>query len=85
MVASLKTAELESEEAERIADALDQVDLANVEARPGAAPGAADMLHYHLEIRVADSAQTVSFSERQMPAELAPVVRALMQRAEPGR
>lgn len=85
MVASLKTRELESEEAECISTALDEVDLARVERRPDAAPGAADMLHYQLEIRGADRAQTVRFSERQMPAELAPVVRALMRRAEPGR
>jgi len=85
MVASLKTRELESEEAECIYDALGQVDLAGVEERPDAAPGAADMLHYQLEIRGVDGEQTIRFSERQMPAELAPVVRALMRRAEPGR
>ena len=85
MVASLKTEELEAEEAERIVGALDGVDLADVEGRPDAAPGAADMLHYQLEIRGADRAQTVRFSERQMPAELAPVIRSLMRRAEPGR
>jgi len=85
MVASLKTRELESEEAECISGALDEVDLVRVELRPDAAPGAADMLHYQLEIRGADRAQTIRFSERQMPAELAPVIRALMRRAEPGR
>ncbi len=84
MVASLDTRELGAEEAERISGALDQVDLAHVgEGSPGAA-GAADTLHYQLEVLRGDHAHSVGFSERQMPAELAPVVRALMRRAEPG-
>lgn len=85
MVASLDTRELDAEEARQISAALDHVDLARVGEGPPAAPGAADTLHYDLEVRRADHSHTVSFSERQMPPELAPVVRALMNRAEPGR
>jgi len=85
MVASIDTRELDAEEAGRISDALDQVDLLHLQDRPDAAPGAADTFNYELEVRGADSAQTVRFGERQMPAELALVVRALMQRAEIGR
>ena len=85
MVARLQTRELEADEAERFADALGQVDLARLEERPDAAPGAADMFHYQLEILSADGEQTVHFGERQMPAVLAPVVQALMQRSEIGR
>lgn len=85
MVASVHTRDLEADEAQRVCDALDGVDLEDLQARPGAAPGAADTLHYQLEVRGVDRAQTVRFSERQMPAQLVPVVRALMRRAEPGR
>ena len=85
MVASLDTRELDDDEAQRISAALDQVDLARVGEGSPAAPGAADMLHYDLEVRRGDRADTVSFSQRQMPPELAPVVRALMDRAEPRR
>jgi len=85
MVASLDTRELDTEEAEAISAALDEVDLAHVGEGPPAAPGAADMLHYDLEIRRGDRSDTVSFGERQMPPELAPVIRTLMRRAQPGR
>ncbi len=85
MVAALDTRELDTEEAERISSALDRIDLARVGGGPPAAPGAADTLHYDLEVRRGDQTHTVSFSERQMPDELAPVVRALMHRAEPAR
>jgi len=85
MVAALKTHELDADEAERIVEALGQVDLAHLEERPDAAPGAADMFHYRLEVNGTDHQQTVHFGERQMPAALAEVVRALMDRAEPGR
>ncbi len=85
MVASLNTRDLDTDEADRISGALDQVDLAKVGEGAPDAPGAADTMHYELEVRRGDSTQTVDFGERQMPAELAPVVWALMERAEPGR
>lgn len=82
MAASLDTRNLESEEAERISDALGRVDLAHLEERPPAPSGAADTFHYQLEVRGAERTQTAHFNERQMPAELALVVRALMRFAE---
>lgn len=85
MAASLNTRDLDSEEAEHILDALDRVDLASVQDRPDAAPGAADMFQYDLEVRGPGRAQTVRFTERQMPPELAPVVRALMRNAQLAR
>lgn len=85
MVASLDTRDLDTEEAERISAALDQVDLAQVGKGAPPASGAADTLHYDLEVRRADRTHSVRFNERQMPPELAPVVRALMHRAEPAR
>jgi len=84
MVASLNTRELDSDEADRISGALDQVDLDQIGAGSAEAPGAADTLHYELQVQRGDSTQTVDFGEHQMPAELKPVVRALMDRAKPG-
>ncbi len=83
MIASLDTRDLARHEAETITSALDRVDLARVGQGPPAAPGAADMLHFDLEVRRGDHTHVLRFGERQMPAELAPVVRALMDRAEP--
>jgi hypothetical protein len=85
MVASVDVRDLDPEEAEQILDALDRVDLDHVQARPGAAPGAADMFQYRLEVRRPGSTQTASFTQRQMPEELSPVIRALMRHATPGR
>ena len=85
MVASLDTRELDPGDAQRITAALAHVDLFKVGEGPPDPPGAADMHQYDLEVRRADGAHTISFTERQMPPELAPVVRALMDRAEPSR
>lgn len=85
MEASLATGELAVEEGRRIRDALARVDLADLSLRPSSAPGAADMFDYRLEVRRAGRAETYHFGERQVPAELAPIIRALMDRAEPGR
>ena len=85
MVASLNTRDLDPEEAERILDALDRVDLDHLQDRPDAAPGAADMFQYQLDVSGPGRTQTVRFEERQMPEELASVVRALMRHAKPGR
>jgi hypothetical protein len=85
MVASLDTRELEPEEAERIAGALDRVDLARVGHASPPPAGAADTFHYQLEVHRGEQTHAVHFDERQMPAELGPVVRTLMRRARPGR
>jgi L-ascorbate metabolism protein UlaG (beta-lactamase superfamily) len=85
MVASLNTRDLDPEAAERIVDALDQADLDHVHNRPDAPPGSADMFQYQLDVRGPDRTQTVRFSDHQMPPELAPVIRALMRGAKPGR
>jgi hypothetical protein len=85
MVASVNTRDLDPEEAEQILDALDRVDLDHLQDRPDAAPGAADMFQYRLAVRGPDGAKTVTFTQRQVPPELAPVIRALMRHAKPGR
>ena len=84
MVASVDTHELDEDEAEHLSSALEGLDLDNVTKAVPANPHAADSFHYKLHIRRGDTEHSVSFSEREMPPELAPVVRALMDRAEPG-
>jgi hypothetical protein len=85
MVASLDTRTLDPEEAERISDALDRIDLEHVGESPPAAPGAADTFHYQLEVRRGESTHEAGFGEREMPAELAELVGELMRHAEPAR
>ena len=81
--ASLDTRELSDDEAQRILASLDSVDLDDVQAAADWPPGAADTFHYRLEVKRGDATKLASFSDRQVPAELAPVVHALMARAQP--
>jgi hypothetical protein len=83
MRATLDTRELAPEQAREVLDALDSVDLERVGKGQGWPPGAADTFHYDLEIDRGAASGTASFSDRQLPAELAPVVRTLMDRAQP--
>jgi Emfourin len=81
--ASLDTSELPEPEAQEILGSLDQVDLDNVGTAADWPPGAADTFHYELEVKRGDHTHTASFSDRQVPAELAPVVHTLMAKAKP--
>ena len=81
--ASLDTRELPEADAQQILGSLDQVDLDNVEAAEDWPPGAADTFHYDLEVKRGDQTRTASFSDRQVPEELKPVVHELMARATP--
>jgi hypothetical protein len=81
--ANVDTRELPEHEAQQILGGLDNVDLDQVEAAEDWPPGAADTFHYQLEVKRGDATKTASFSDRQVPAELKPVVHALMARAQP--
>jgi hypothetical protein len=83
MEAKLDTRELAPEQAQAILGALGSVDLDRVGTGKDWPPGAADTFHYDLEVQGEEGAHTASFSDRQVPAELAPVVHALMERAQP--
>jgi hypothetical protein len=83
MEATLDTRGIEPDEAQSIADALDSVDLDRLGDSEEWPPGAADTFRYELEVQRGDSTHTASFSERQVPAGLAPIVRTLMDRAHP--
>jgi hypothetical protein len=83
MEATLDTRSLAPSEAHAIVGSLDRVDLNRIASARDWPAGAADTFHYDLEIERGGATQTASFSDRQLPAELAPVVRMLMDRAEP--
>lgn len=86
MEATLDTRELAPEQAQEILGALEGVDLEGVGRGAGAAkdwpPGAADTFHYELKVERKEATRSASFSDRQVPAELAPVVRTLMDHAQ---
>ena len=85
MEASLDTRELAPEQAQQLLGALANVDLDNVGAGSDWPPGAADTFRYELEIDHGQGARKTSFSDRQVPTKLVPVVRALMDRAQPAK
>jgi hypothetical protein len=83
--ASLDTRDLSEAEAREILGSLDSVDLDRVEASEDWPPGAADTFEYQLEVHRGDATHTATFSDRQVPDELVPIVRALMARARPSQ
>jgi hypothetical protein len=83
MQARLDTSELAPGQAREVLEALDSVDLARVGEGPAWPPGAADTFHYELKVNRGAASTTTSFSDRQLPAELAPVVRTMMDHAQP--
>jgi hypothetical protein len=84
MEATLDTRELAPAEAQEILGALESVDLDRLGSGKDHPPGAADTFHYDLKVDRGEATRSASFSDRQLPPELAPVVRALMDRARPG-
>jgi hypothetical protein len=82
--ATLDTRSLEQAKAREIIGALDRFGAeGQPHEAPASRPGAADTMHYELKVVRDGAARTASFSERQMPEALAPVIRVLMERAEP--
>lgn len=83
MQATVNTRDLPADEARTIAEALDRTELDAIEAGEDLPAGAADAFHYELSVQRGTDARSVSFSERQTPASLTPLIRTLMKRAEP--
>jgi hypothetical protein len=82
--ASLDTRSLPDAESQELIGALDRFEAApQTPQAPALPPGAADTMHYELQIDRGGTTRTASFSERQVPEALAPVIRALMDHAEP--
>jgi hypothetical protein len=82
--ATLDTRELAPEQAKELIGALDRVNLDRIKEGKDWSAGAADTFRYDLKVDRGKTTRSVSFSDRQLPAELTPVVRALMDRAQPG-
>ena len=82
--ARLDTRSLPDAEAQELIGALDRYESApQMPQAPSLRPGAADTMHYELKSDRGGATRTVSFSERQTPEALTPVIRALMERAAP--
>lgn len=80
--ASLDTAELDENEARRLLAALDAGERAAQQpAKPP--PGPPDAFRYELEVRRGGGTRTLTFTDVNRPAELAPVIDALAARARP--
>jgi hypothetical protein len=84
MEASLDTRTLAPSDAAAILRALETVDLDQTLGNEDWPAGAADTFHYDLKVQRGQTTQTATFSERQLPAELAQLVHTLMNRAVPG-
>ncbi|HEY7953320.1 MAG TPA: protealysin inhibitor emfourin [Solirubrobacteraceae bacterium] len=85
MEAALDTRELAPAKAREVLDALGSVDLDRVGAAKDWPQGAADAFRYELKVQREEGTQAASFSERQLPSELEPLVRTLMDQAQPAR
>lgn len=81
--AALDTRDLDPAKAQELLGALESVDLERLGSGKDWPPGAADTFHYALEVQREGGTHAASFSDRQVPAELAPLVRTLMDRAQP--
>jgi len=81
--ARLDTRSLPEAEGQALVGALDRFAAEGQMPQRPSPPGAADTMHYELEIDRGGATRTVSFSEQQVPEALAPVIRALMDRAVP--
>jgi hypothetical protein len=84
MQASVDTRDLPDPQAHEILGILDGVDLASGSDVPPT-PGAADRFQYELTVEREGVTHAATFSEEHLPAQLAPVVRMLSERATPSR
>jgi hypothetical protein len=83
MQATLDTRDLAPAQAQEVIQALDDFDLTQVGSADDLPAGAADAFHYDLRVDRDGESSAASFSERQVPTRLAPLLRALMDAAKP--
>ncbi len=83
MAVSVDTARLPPDTAGVVDAALGQADLAGLAARPRRAAPGADRYQYDLTIERDGECHSLSFPETDVPAELRPVIDALVPLAEP--
>jgi len=80
---SVDVSSLAPEAAAAVSDALSQVDLDALAQRPAVEPSGADRFQYDLTVQRGDQSHSVSLHEPDVPAELRPLIRALMPLAQP--
>ncbi len=81
--ASVDVAGLPPDAAAAVRDALSRVDLAALSDRPPGPPSGADRFQYDLTVTTGDRSQSVSLQESEVPAELRPLIKALLPLARP--
>lgn len=83
--ATVDTADLDPAEADSVLAALAGADLDTHAAAAPPPPGPPDTFRYDLEVRMGSATRTVELSDREIPAQLRPLVDELVRRAEPVR
>ena len=84
LVASVDASTLEPEAAAAVHDALDRVDLGALSRQARRAPSGPDRFQYDLTVTTDDGgSQTVTLEEAEVPAELRPLIDALVPLARP--
>jgi len=85
MGTSVDVSSLAPEAAAAVSQALSQVDLDVLARRPAAAPSGPDRFQYDLTVETGGESHSVTLQEPDVPAELRPLIGALMPLAQPRR
>jgi len=80
---SVDVSSLPPDAAATVADALSHVDLDALAQRPAVEPSGPDRFQYDLTVRSGGESRSVSLHEPDVPAELRPLISALMPLAQP--
>ena len=85
LVAEVDVDDLPPDEAVAVRRALDTADLPALAARPSPPPAGPDRFSYELTVDAGGGRRCVKLQEPDVPAELRPVLTALLPRARPRR
>lgn len=80
---SVALSSLAPDTAATVAEALSRVDVAGLAQRPAVAPSGPDRFQYDLTVTSGGQTHAVSLHEPDVPAELRPLINALMPLAQP--
>ncbi len=80
---SVDVSSLPPDAATAVSGALSQVDVGALARRPPAVPSGPDRFQYDLTVTKAGESQSVSLQESEVPADLRPLINALMPLAQP--
>jgi len=81
--ASVDVSSLGPEAASAVSDALARVDVGALARQPPAVPSGPDRFQYDLTVTSAGASLSVSLQEADVPADLRPLIKALMPLAQP--